>query len=513
MVEMARRIQSGQKAFVSESLFGGDYDWTTDATVFPLISPLLPLLSPLARTPVYFVLVDAITIFEFVVIAVSFAGAAAWLRGRYLLPISDRLIVGASLSYAFAPLPLLFGTSWMGFVNPQAAWPLVFVALQLRSARNAIALTLVAFLFCVFGGSLHPFSYLGVGSLAWAAYFSWRDRSPRPLVCLTVAILLTVLVVYLILGSGAESIASGGRLRSFSAEKSSMLNVGPIPLIESFFLGPFAGPLGGPASLFGAGPPWSAAIAYSAVNIPLVVALARGGWRRPPVTSVLVALCVIVIFIWRPSWLGDLVAATPVLRSTRWPFREVSVLLFHVHLLFLFTYKGLPPLWNRTIWLVALIPLAVLIVSGAPTLGSVELSRRLILSGTADNYWNAVRPTLGPGRSLVCMERGLVDVMPEVLPFPLLPSHNYPALFGVVSVSGYTSSSPLHLDQTRMLPVDVHGIYTPEQARIYLEHFPDTRVTLLRRLDPPVWSIIEGGTERTFTLDPKTLVIQGVDIN
>src|SRR5215468_12383618 len=50
MVEMSRNMHSGHPVFVSRYLFGGDYDWTRDATIFPLISPLLPILSPLART-------------------------------------------------------------------------------------------------------------------------------------------------------------------------------------------------------------------------------------------------------------------------------------------------------------------------------------------------------------------------------------------------------------------------------------------------------------------------------
>ena len=512
MVEMARNLQTGKPAFVSEHLFGGNYDWSTDATIFPLISPILPLLSPLAQTPVYFVLVDAITIFEFVVIAVSFAAAAAWLRRRHHLPLGDRVIVGASLSYAFAPLSLLFGTSWMGFINAQAAWPLVFVALQFRSAPRSIGLMLAAFVFAVFGGNLHPFSFLALGSLGWAICFSWRDRSPRPLLCLLAAMLLLLGLIYLVLGPGLSTIASTGQIRHFTAAKSSLVNFAPLPLAGSFFLGPFAGWVA-PWSFFGAGAWWSWAIAYSAINLPSAVSVARGGWRRPQVAGVLVALVVIVIFIWRPAWLGDLVAATPVLRSTRWPFREINVLLFHVHLLFLFTYRPLLPLWNRAIWIAALVPLLFLIGVGPPTLGPVDLSRRLIMSGAADEYWKALRPSLGPEKNLVSMERGLVDVIPDAIPFPLLPSHNFPAIFGVVSVSGYSSSTPLLLESSRMLPIDVHGIYTPDQAKIFLEHQPNTRLTLLRRLDPPVWSIIEGGTERTLTLDPETLVIRSVDGN
>ena len=98
MVEMARNLHAGKPVFVSASLFGGNYDWSSDATIFPFLNPLLPLLSPLARTPFYFALIDIITTLEFMVIAVAFAAAVLWLRRRQEIPIGDWAVVAVSLS-------------------------------------------------------------------------------------------------------------------------------------------------------------------------------------------------------------------------------------------------------------------------------------------------------------------------------------------------------------------------------------------------------------------------------
>src|SRR5262249_5864266 len=157
--------------------------------------------------------------FEFVGIAISFAGAATWLRRRYELPLTDRMLLVATMSYTFAPLPLLFGTSWMGFINAQAAWPLAYIAMQFRSATRAIALLSVAFAFALFGGNLHPFGFLVMGSGLWAAYFSWRDRSIRPLLGLAASLLLVASLVYLVLGLGIAEIARTGQVRHFEAAK------------------------------------------------------------------------------------------------------------------------------------------------------------------------------------------------------------------------------------------------------------------------------------------------------
>ncbi len=229
----------------------------------------------------------------------------------------------------------------------------------------------------------------------------------------------------------------------------------------------------------------------------------RGGRPSRASRALLVAIAIVTLLVWRPLWLAEILSVLPVFRSTRWPFREIVVLLFFVHVLFIFNYRPLPRHWNWTVWFLALIPLVALGLAGAPSMGPIELSRRLIISGAADAYWREMRPALDARATLVCADLPLVSSSPESMPFPLLPSHNFAALFGVVNVSGFSPSSPYSIDRARMMPPGVNGIYSPEQARIYLEQFPETRVVWLRQTDPPIWSIIDGGQERRLTLDPE----------
>src|SRR5262249_43912853 len=150
MVEMGRHLMAGEPVFISNYLFGGGYDWRTDASVFPIISPILPLVAPMTTTGWYFGIVDVVASFELMVIAASFAGCAAWLRQKHALSLSDSHILVASMSYAFSPVVLLFGSSWMGFINVLAAWPAVLVALQLAGFWRSTALLSCAFAFSLF---------------------------------------------------------------------------------------------------------------------------------------------------------------------------------------------------------------------------------------------------------------------------------------------------------------------------------------------------------------------------
>ena len=199
---------------------------------------------------------------------------------------------------------------------------------------------------------------------------------------------------------------------------------------------------------------------------------------------------------------------TPVLHSTRWPFREITVLLFLVHLLFVLNYHLLPGRVRQAVCLVALAPLLVLLGASPPTLNPMELSRRLLISGAADEYWRALRPSLGNRPNLPCMDPRLMRESKEEVPYPLMPSQNLAALFDVVSASGYSSSSAFLLDRTRPAPFSPSGMYSPESGRAYQAVFPNVRLTIMRQLNPPQWSIIEDGRERRLTLDPVTLQIR-----
>ncbi len=81
MVEIARNIGVSKPPFVSAALFGGDYHWANDASIFTLAgASLLPLLALLAGS-LYFSIIDVITTFEFIVVVMSFSAMAPWLRG------------------------------------------------------------------------------------------------------------------------------------------------------------------------------------------------------------------------------------------------------------------------------------------------------------------------------------------------------------------------------------------------------------------------------------------------
>jgi len=249
-------------------------------------------------------------------------------------------------------------------------------------------------------------------------------------------------------------------------------------------------------------------MAYSLVNIPLLVAIMRGGWRSKRTRVLLLIVAALAVLIWRPHWMGEIFESLPVIRSTRWPFREIIVLLFFVHLLFIYNYRPLPRRWNATQWVFAWLPMLLLLRAGPPTMGSVELSRKLIISGAADSYWTAMGPLSSKLPSVAATDLDTSGGIDASAPYPLLPSHNFPALFGVRSVSGYSTGTPLWLDPHRIFPPTLTGIFSLDEARIYLAHFPAARLTVLHSVDPPVWSIVGHESGRTLTIDPDTLAIR-----
>ncbi len=313
----------------------------------------------------------------------------------------------------------------------------------------------------------------------------------------------------MIVGPLLGQIAGAGQVRAFSAATSSALQVSPLGLSASFFLGPLAGSAGGPTFLFRAENVWKGSIAYSVVNRVRGGNAGRRGLRNAKIALAMFAvhddsLCLSTSLGWATLVAKD---ADPA-RSTRWPFREITILLFLFHLLFVLYHNLLAARVRRIACLAALAPM-LLLLAKAPTLNPMELSRRLLISGTADEYWRALRPTLGNRPNLTCMDPQLMRETTDEVPFRAATQpKNLAALFGAISASGYSSSSAFLLDKSRPAPFTPSGMYSPENGRAYQTRFPNVRLTIVRQLNPPLWSILEDGRERWLTLDPDTLQIR-----
>jgi hypothetical protein len=513
--EAYRRLWAGRSPFYNDYLFGG-FNLLTDTGHFTLWSPLALPFSFLAQTPYYFWLPDIVGTLSLTVIAGAFCWSALQLRQTLALPIAVPLIVALSLSYAFTPYNFIVGASWIGFLNVQAAYPLVLAGAFEPHKRRALATQSAALLYAIFGGHMHLFTVLLIFGSLTVLLAALVRRSGGAILIWAAASLLTLLIILPLLWPGIVNFNQTTRSAGLQVAEASRNNVPCASLIASFLLGPMAQqllPNGIRIDLSDRF--YNLAIAFSLVNLPLIVLLA---WKRRwnALECGLLALgLAAAVSVGRPPWLAEIMARLPVLRSLRWPFREVAVLQFFTHALFL---VGFRPPTLRAPRLTALAGacgaaaiFALIFLSAAPTFCLFEPDRRLITSGEADHYWDQLRARRGGAgfpRFVVQAEPRLLWPAKAEVPFVLLGAFNYASLFRVPNISGFSNVPPPNgLWPETELGVKHWfwgGIYGDRQtARIVAAH-PDIQSIELTGMHPAAWRVFDGAAAENFCLDPAT---------
>src|SRR6202012_6000695 len=117
----------------------------------------------------------------------------------------------------------------------------------------------------------------------------------------------------------------------------------------------------------------------------------RTRWRGlDRIGAGLIALAVGMVI--RPLWVSEIMIHLPLLKSMRWPFREILQMQFFLHLFLVLRHSGEAKLFRTACAfagsVVFLLPLPYL---SAPTFLSQQLDRSLVFSGRADLYWKQVR--------------------------------------------------------------------------------------------------------------------------
>ncbi len=501
--EAYRRLWEGQSPLYNPYLFGG-YDLLTDLGHFILWGPLALPFSFLAKTAYYFLLPDIVSTLSLVVMAGAFCWSALRLRRTLNLPISNGWIVALSLSYTFTPYNLIVGASWLGFLNIGTCYPLLLAGAFERDWRKSGAIQTIALFYAVFGGHMHPFTmFLLFGGLT-VVLAAYVQRSVRPVIVWVGAGVLTLLLILPLLWPALVGFGQSARSHGLSVGIASGDNV-PFPALgASFLLGPLSqGVLDG-IHIDLSDPAYNTAIAFSLVNLPLVGLLV---WKRRwnALEAGLAALAVAAVFcIARPAWLGQVFSHLPLLRSLRWPFREIAVLQFFAHALFLVGYR--PPATQPARRTVAYASLAgalafpLIFLCAAPTFWLFEPDRQLVMSGEADRYWNELKAqngiTAGGPRFAVQAEPKVLWPQRPAVPFVLLGAFNYASLFRVPNVMGYSTVPPanaLWLErELRIKPWFWGGVFSGgATARIVAAH-PDVQRITLTGMAPTTWRVFDG---------------------
>jgi hypothetical protein len=510
--EAYRRLWEGRSPFYNPYLFGG-FSLLGDLGNFNLWSPVALPFSFLARTRYYYFLPDIVGTLSLVVIAGAFCWSGLRLRRTLDLPIPVALVVGLSLSYAFTPYNFIVGASWIGFLSAQAAYPLILAAAFERDWRRALALESGALLYGLFGGHMHLFSVLLVFGGLTILLAAWVRRSVQPLLVWVAAGTLTLVLILPMLWPAIAGFSQTTRSAGLTAGEASHNNVAPLSLAASFLLGPMAQQMIEGIRIDFSDRTYNLAIAFALVNLPLAALLAsKRRWSRLE-TGLLVLGLIAAVWIDRPYALAKLLSTLPVLKSLRWPFREIAVLQFFTHALFLVGYR---PLTARAPRMIALaggiagaVIFALVFLSVAPTFRLFETDRRLIISGEADRYWNALRTSRGQNagfpRFAVQADPHLVMPSLSEVPFALLGAFNYASLFRVPNIIGFSITPPPNAVRWEAELGVKHwfwgGIYAQSQIARIIAAQPDVQPIVLTGMKPATWRVFAAPASENFRLD------------
>lgn len=488
LTEIGRRLKAGRSPFVSDYLFGGNYNGLRDIG-YSIWHPFFLLPSLLADTGLRFWIVDLTALLFLIVTVTGFTVLAHHLREEYALPIPDGYLIFYTLSFVFSTYILTIGPSWMGFLASQSCLP--WLTLGILEKRVLRATLLVAFftvhgMLCAYPGLILSGGLcLSLLALGVAAY----RRSIQPVFVWLAGNMIALLVLTPLLLSVLDGFSHSRRILGMSLDALSLYSIPPAMCISSFFIGNWSEPITramGDSSLHSLGFPYLPTILACPAAWCLVSALFGGGrWRY--LDKLCVGLCCLLLWsIIRPTGLALIMHALPILRSLRWPFREGLLLLFFVHLFLILRFPQGPRRWQWSVtvfsFLVFILPLPFIRV---PTLNPLALDRRLLFSGQADAFWAAVKSNLKPTDEIATViDWDDWQRHSGSIPYTLLGTASFPAYFQVRCISGYSPTSPADQVPLKTIPYYWFGAFRPQQVGAILAEKPDLKLIRVESTDP-----------------------------
>ena len=486
--EIGRHLKSGQSPFVNTHLFGGAYDLSRDPG-FLYWHPFYLLPCLLADTFARFWILDVIAFLLLLLATTGFTLLAARLRDEFNPELPAFELCFITQSYIFSTFILTSSASWINFLGNEGALPwLVWGIFDRRLWRgvSVIAVVTIHQMLSGFAGlTLSTEFFLTL----FAIMLALGRRSPVPFLvwCVGSAIGFLVLLPFLahVLAGFAQSSRAGG----VTALQDPGFEIPALIFPSSLFFGNWAQPLAFTRSYFALksfGFPFvSTLLACAAAWCILPVAVDRKTrWRYPDVAIVAV-LIFLAVWIIRPERITEVMHQLPVLRSLRWPFRESLEFLFFFHVLLVLRFRAdglMRPAILCSSFAAFVLPLPF---DRVPTYNPFSLDRKLVLSGEAEAFWNKERTLLKPDDQIATViDLDLWKASTSSIPYTLLGTANYPALFGVVSVEGYSTTVPLDQVPIKIPPHFWYGAFTPGQVPALLKERPNVRLVRIVQVNP-----------------------------
>jgi hypothetical protein len=502
LMELGHNLLHGQSPFISHHLFGGHYDMLRDATFFAW-HPLYLLVSLLAGTPFHLFVIDAAAFLLFMLTTAGFVCLADYLRREEGVQITDGWLTFFTLSFVYSMIAVTTAASWLNFACNQSVLPWLALGILHRKWRASFFIIALFSLHQVLGGHLAPTVSTSLFFSVFALGVAVQRRSIQPLVCWGAGSLVAIIIALPLLIPAMEGFSESLRARGVPMDDMQAYN---IPF-GRFFPAIFAGMAmwwtnPGLPELRHAHETYILAVGSSAAIWCIIPALAGRPWR--PLHWLCLGMIVLTAFlVCRPTWVIRLMTHIPVLRSMRWPFRELLQFQLFVHLFLLLRPTGYTPLtrWRIAAFSTAIFVLPAVTYNLPPTFNSMSWDRRLVLSGKDQVYWAHVRTFLKPGdRVAVLISRKLFDSDRFDEPYSLLGTYNYACIAGIINTSGYSSTTPLAQLYTRV-GYYPFGAYIPEQRHDLLRDHPDVKFITLESLKP-LKITLSSGTGPTIDLTP-----------
>ena len=482
---MGRRLTRGESPFVSDHLFGGHYNLLRDAACM-WWHPLYLLASLLTATPLRLTAVDFLALSFLLLAAAGFVCLGDFMRREFRLPLGDARLMFCTQSFTYSMIVLCTGSSWLTYLANNSALPWLALGILQPQWRRGLVLTTLFSLHHVLGGQVGAVISSSLFLTVFAIGVAFLRRSSVPMISWFGGYTIALLVLAPLFIPAAEGFMASQRAEALPVDfmRQCAFPASLLPL--SYFFGVLSWSFGIEYH-FGFCPPWYAAAFASCAAAWLVLpaVASRAHWRGLEILcAALVGLAALLVI--RPMWLAHGMVHIPLLRSMRWPFREILQLQFFLHLFLILRPLGGTAAFARVLAFVGIsLFVCPFLFLPAPTFNAMDVDRHLLFSGEATRYWEKVQVLLKPGEVIVPVMNPSVSLSDRArAPYSLIGAYNYPELFAVTAATGYTLTVPR--DQAYLATQSKlnNGIYAPEQQAAILQERPNVRFLTLESVQP-----------------------------
>ncbi len=482
---MGHRLAEGKSPFVADYIFGGNYDLLRDCSL-SCWHPVYLLASLLANTPAHFLMVDLVAFIFLMTATAGFVNLAHFLRQELALQLSDARLMLYALSFNYSMIVLTTGSSWIGFLGNHSALPWLALGILQTSWRRGLCLVTFFSLHHILGGHIAPTISDSIFLSLFAVGISIYRRSFLPLISWVSGYAIALLILSPFLIPAWHGFLMSDRSDGLTVATMSKFAVPAMLFPFSYFFSTFSVLLFphyqfGTTQLFYS----SAFVSCAAAWAIIPAAMSRKRWRFLEILC-LGLLALLAVMIVRPLWVSSIMLHLPLLKSMRWPFREILQFQFFLHLFLVMRPLGGSARFQRlAIFAGVFIFVFPLIFLNAPTFLPMQPDRELLFSGKADLYWNRVKPLLKPDDCVaVIADINMIDAHPFEIPYTLLEVYNFPILAKTKNVSGYSVTVPRDQLYVKIVPVLHMGIFGPEQKAALLKERPDVKFITLESVKP-----------------------------